>query len=72
MTYSMRKKEGLSDYRYFQEPDIPLVYIRSADIDNIKNLIPELPHQRRKRYIIIIIPILQFKMYAIILKVWAP
>jgi len=49
-TYSMRKKEDISDYRYFAEPDMPPVIITDNDIQNIKDSISELPEKRYKKY----------------------
>ena len=46
----MRKKEGLSDYRYFPEPDLPAVVISKEYIDGISNSLPELPEMKRRRY----------------------
>lgn len=50
-TILMRVKEGASDYRYFPEPDLPYLEISKEWIDDVKSSIPELPAQRRKRYI---------------------
>ncbi|XP_058001204.1 glutamyl-tRNA(Gln) amidotransferase subunit B, chloroplastic/mitochondrial isoform X2 [Hevea brasiliensis] len=49
-TVSMRKKEGLSDYRYFPEPDLPEVIITKEYVDSIRNSLPELPEMKRRRY----------------------
>ncbi|TSC90877.1 MAG: glutamyl-tRNA(Gln) and/or aspartyl-tRNA(Asn) amidotransferase, B subunit, partial [Candidatus Berkelbacteria bacterium Licking1014_96] len=38
-----------SDYRYFPEPDIPP--IKTTNLIKIKKEIPELPEERRKRYL---------------------
>lgn len=46
----MRKKEGLSDYRYFPEPDLPEVILSQEYVDNIRNSLPELPETKRRRY----------------------
>lgn len=46
----MRKKEGLSDYRYFPEPDLPEVNISQDYIDRVRNSLPELPEMKRRRY----------------------
>lgn len=46
----MRKKEGLSDYRYFPEPDLPEVIITKDYVDSIQNSLPELPEMKRRRY----------------------
>ena len=46
----MRKKEGLADYRYFPEPDLPEVVLTSDYIDEIRNSMPELPEAKRRRY----------------------
>lgn len=35
-TYSMRKKEGLADYRYFPEPDLPPVVLTQEWIDGVQ------------------------------------
>ena len=35
-TYSMRKKEGLADYRYFPEPDLPPVLLDEAYIEGLR------------------------------------
>lgn len=47
----MRSKENADDYRYFPEPDIMPVVISDGEIKRIKNLLPELPQQKRQRYI---------------------
>jgi len=49
-TVLMRKKEAAEDYRYFPEPDLPPVFISASFIEEIKKDLPELPHERFKRY----------------------
>lgn len=46
----MRKKEGLADYRYFPEPDLPEVVLMKEYIDEIRRSLPELPEPKRRRY----------------------
>lgn len=50
-TLFQRSKETADDYRYFPEPDIPSIRIEDSLIENIKKLIPEMPHQRKQRYL---------------------
>ncbi|TKY60991.1 Glutamyl-tRNA(Gln) amidotransferase subunit B [Spatholobus suberectus] len=49
-TITMRKKEGLADYRYFPEPDLPAVILSQEYVDGIQNSLPELPEIKRRRY----------------------
>ncbi|GAB4843672.1 hypothetical protein Ancab_013636 [Ancistrocladus abbreviatus] len=49
-TVTMRKKEGLADYRYFPEPDLPEVILTQEYVDSIHDSLPELPEMRRRRY----------------------
>ena len=46
----MRKKEGLSDYRYFPEPDLPEVILTEEYVDSIHGSLPELPEVKRRRF----------------------
>lgn len=50
-TISMRVKETGNDYRYFPEPDIPLVHLTDEYIEEVVSTIPVLPDVRRDRYI---------------------
>ncbi|HCH24078.1 MAG TPA: Asp-tRNA(Asn)/Glu-tRNA(Gln) amidotransferase GatCAB subunit B [Oceanospirillaceae bacterium] len=50
-TRSMRSKEEANDYRYFPCPDLLPIIIDDDYIDNIRNNLPELPDQRRDRFI---------------------
>lgn len=50
-TVLMRKKETADDYRYFLEPDLPPLVLEDEYIDTIFKALPELPYQRKKRYI---------------------
>lgn len=50
-TILMRKKECADDYRYFPEPDLPPLMLTDAFIQEMKELLPELPLQREKRYV---------------------
>ena len=50
-TISMRTKEGSDDYRYFPEPDIPPLEVSDEWIQEIQDAMPEMPGERRARYI---------------------
>ena len=50
-TRSMRSKEEANDYRYFPDPDLLPVSISDADIAEIRAALPELPEQKKQRYI---------------------
>ncbi len=50
-TRSMRSKEEANDYRYFPDPDLLPVEVTADDIKRIKATLPELPEQKRTRYI---------------------
>lgn len=50
-TVSQRTKEEAHDYRYFPEPDIPPIVFEQEYLDNIKNNLPELPMETRRRLI---------------------
>jgi aspartyl-tRNA(Asn)/glutamyl-tRNA(Gln) amidotransferase subunit B len=51
ITVSMRSKEEAHDYRYFPEPDLIPVRLTDAQIEKIKSEMPELPKQKRERYV---------------------
>ncbi|GAB6180261.1 Asp-tRNA(Asn)/Glu-tRNA(Gln) amidotransferase subunit GatB [Desulfotomaculum defluvii] len=51
MTVSMRSKEQAHDYRYFPDPDLVPLVLDNQWIDFIRESLPELPDQRRARYI---------------------
>jgi aspartyl-tRNA(Asn)/glutamyl-tRNA(Gln) amidotransferase subunit B len=48
-TYLLRTKSDADDYRYFPEPDIPMIYIPEVLVTNIKSTLPELPDQIKSR-----------------------
>ncbi len=50
-TYSMRRKENANDYRYFPDPDLPLIEISNSSLEKYMAEIPQLPHQRKAKYI---------------------
>jgi len=50
-TYTMRTKEEAEDYRYFPDPDLLPLKLEESWIEEIKNTMPELPHQRLERLI---------------------
>jgi len=51
VTRSMRSKEEAHDYRYFPCPDLLPLEIPQARIDAIKAELPELPADKRKRFV---------------------
>jgi aspartyl-tRNA(Asn)/glutamyl-tRNA(Gln) amidotransferase subunit B len=50
-TVSMRSKEEAHDYRYFPDPDLPLLVIDAEWIKSVAKSMPELPEKRRDRFV---------------------
>ena len=50
-TRAMRSKEEAHDYRYFPEPDLPPLIVSQEFIERVRQSMPELPEERRKRFI---------------------
>ncbi|MDA1044214.1 MAG: Asp-tRNA(Asn)/Glu-tRNA(Gln) amidotransferase subunit GatB [Verrucomicrobia bacterium] len=50
-TTSMRTKENAHDYRYFPEPDLMPVRLTDAQIEAWSATLPELPRDRRQRFV---------------------
>jgi len=51
ITYKSRSKEEEHDYRYFPEPDIPIIVLGDNFVSNLKVHMPELPSQRFDRFV---------------------
>lgn len=49
-TESMRSKENADDYRYFPDPDLPLIKLGDDEVKRIAGDIPELPNARKLRF----------------------
>ena len=50
-TVYMRSKVDAIDYKYFIEPNIPKFKVKQEWLDEIRMLIPELPNERKEKYI---------------------
>ncbi len=50
-TEYQRSKETADDYRYFPEPDIPVIELNQEDIEKIKEQLVELPDTKVDRYV---------------------
>jgi aspartyl-tRNA(Asn)/glutamyl-tRNA(Gln) amidotransferase subunit B len=50
-TRSMRSKEEAHDYRYFPDPDLLPLEIEQAWVDDIKASLPELPDEKKARFV---------------------
>jgi aspartyl-tRNA(Asn)/glutamyl-tRNA(Gln) amidotransferase subunit B len=51
ITISMRSKEEAHDYRYFPEPDLLPLWVDDAWIEETKGQLPELPRDKRERFV---------------------
>jgi len=51
VTRAMRSKEFAHDYRYFPEPDLLPILVDEAWIEAVRRTLPELPEQRRQRFV---------------------
>lgn len=51
ITFKSRSKEEEHDYRYFPEPDIPIIVLGNDFVSNLKKRMPELPTQRFERFV---------------------
>ena len=51
ITKQARGKETEEDYRYFPEPDIPTIVLNNSFLLALERNMPELPDQRRRRFI---------------------
>lgn len=49
-TRTMRSKEDAMDYRYFPDPDLLPLEFDDAYVNNIRASLPELPDQKKERY----------------------
>jgi aspartyl-tRNA(Asn)/glutamyl-tRNA(Gln) amidotransferase subunit B len=51
ITFKSRSKEEEHDYRYFPEPDIPIIVLGNDFVSDLKKRMPELPNQRFERFV---------------------
>jgi aspartyl-tRNA(Asn)/glutamyl-tRNA(Gln) amidotransferase subunit B len=51
ITKQSRMKEEEQDYRYFYEPDIPTIEIVEEYLQKLRSRMPELPDERKERFI---------------------
>jgi aspartyl-tRNA(Asn)/glutamyl-tRNA(Gln) amidotransferase subunit B len=51
VTRPMRTKEEAHDYRYFPDPDLLPLELTQAQIDELKAGLPELPDEKRERFV---------------------
>ena len=51
ITFKARSKEEEHDYRYFPEPDIPVIVLGNNFVSTLKGYMPELPNERFNRYV---------------------
>jgi len=51
ITFKARSKEEEHDYRYFPEPDIPVIVLGNNFVSNLRGYMPELPNERFTRYL---------------------
>ena len=50
VTFSMRSKEEADEYRYFPDPDLPLVKLSPELIKTLRKNLPELPDAKKQRF----------------------
>lgn len=50
-TVVQRYKERADEYRYFPEPDLPIVEISREWVENVRGKLPELPEAKRQRFV---------------------
>ncbi len=50
-TFVMRTKEETADYRFFEEPDLPIIYVNDEWIEHKRKLLPELPDKKFDRFV---------------------
>jgi aspartyl-tRNA(Asn)/glutamyl-tRNA(Gln) amidotransferase subunit B len=50
-TVEQRSKEEANDYRYFPDPDLPVLRFTKEYLEDLKNRMPELPAQKRARFL---------------------
>lgn len=50
VTFAMRSKEEAHDYRYFPDPDLPPLVVSDEWLEGVRDQMPELPADRRRRY----------------------
>ncbi|MHB8870930.1 MAG: Asp-tRNA(Asn)/Glu-tRNA(Gln) amidotransferase subunit GatB [Candidatus Doudnabacteria bacterium] len=49
-TVEQRSKEDVNDYRYFPDPDLPILNLSDEFISQLQSALPELPAAKRKRF----------------------
>ena len=49
-TYLLRAKEADAGYRYFPDPDVPMLVLDDAFVEAVRDALPELPEARRARW----------------------